>query len=429
MRSGFSGTVFRVTVTIAVCAMLGSPSARADDCPNPITALTSFFGDVGDRLWNWSLVAQIWKLDPKENSALLTPSGGERATSFGALIEPSCFAGLTPVQRRALKARLDAAVTAAVTQALRCQQAIGVPEIATAVSVLRRTRIGCDASKFDDGQSDKIALTTPGSINLNPARIKNYSVGDLAQVLFHEGLHSTPSGNRAWHNDVSSAGRTYGTCRQSQFMDRIYLLEAACFPANSSMMLSPLYSRAPDAFLSCQGACEATFTEVDAGVRDREGPFTATPVAVGQAQAWCGQIRALSARFLAFDDKRNALSAPIDAIRRTLPPPAPGSEATALSDIIGQALLLDPMSEFVENFHSRELVARFRAYRDHFNELGSKACAAHAKDGAWIAFCTAGLAQGLDALQSATALVEGLDASPASQDRLLLSGSRDSVWP
>jgi hypothetical protein len=149
----------------------------------------------------------------------------------------------------------------AAEQAQRCYRRLGFPEVRSAISVLRRTRIDCEDIKG----SAAVATLDPDHLLGTRATVMSgwsftmdhLNVESAASHLIHEAMHWGANNNRRWHND---AERHLGAeCSHSLFLDKVYLIQAACFPDSE---------RGRDFYvgkngLDCPGNCEAALTETD----------------------------------------------------------------------------------------------------------------------------------------------------------------------
>lgn len=109
-----------------------------------------------------------------------------------------------------------------------------------------------------------------GSSPIAPNYTKGYndSNHEGAAILFHESLHFTESDNTQWHHHPRERN-IYG-CSDSLFEDRVYFIEAACFPLTprgrelfiqkkgAAKDPTTLYSAA-----DCSNICKSAFQNVD----------------------------------------------------------------------------------------------------------------------------------------------------------------------
>jgi len=252
--------------------------------------------------------------DPLKDEYLPEAKKGWFRTRMGAVLKPSCvpFAD-----------RIESALTTILTQSWRCQKHIGFQELSSILPMVRRAQIDC--KKMGDSvvathdpehltrNDSRWALATARfdhryEVSLNTIWAADQQV-DIAAPLFHEFLHMLSTSNREWHNE--STARARWGCQSSLFEDRIYLIQAACFPYNfvTTSFYDP-FMKGTYAPYHCTQACESALTEVDTAVIQedarlrktgsipRVGPSdVAIPYAASQAKDTCARIVDLADRF------------------------------------------------------------------------------------------------------------------------------------
>ncbi|MCC7440272.1 MAG: hypothetical protein IT285_01480 [Bdellovibrionales bacterium] len=289
----------------ALLSSLALPAAsRADACPTP--------GSLAD-IERWS-------------RATMTSSGDGTVLSNGTVVDRSCYEGLSQSAAALRLSRLEAAVRFSADQADGCHESFHIADPTNVRPTLARARISC--GHLDGGPE---GFTNYGinhgwcpthqlfgpfrttahydrsyGITLDDAADSTLESGDvtrLASLLFHESLHHY-SNQRSWHNSVSEPGNTRSTnsCSNSVFEDRIYFLQAVCFPmaGMGSRFWDEGFSSAP---ASCAGLCESALTDApDAATLSTVRRFygsravLANPVSTPEARIVCGRIRATRER-------------------------------------------------------------------------------------------------------------------------------------
>jgi hypothetical protein len=232
-------------------------------------------------------------IDRLGDHALRQPEPGDHPIPSGAIIGAECISGPNSARREAILARFDRVLNRAFQQAQRCQQVLNLPNVDSIISILRRTRFLCPpnlpSSVTGMNSMDRFdpSVAPFGTVNrsydrtylirLSISSLMERNEEDVASTLFHEALHSTSSNHRVWHNNALSNHQEVG-CQNSIFLDRIYLMQAACFPSSSRGVMSFYSSRGA---WQCPGVCERAFTEVDADVGMERAPDVLTPGIIG----------------------------------------------------------------------------------------------------------------------------------------------------
>jgi len=215
-------------------AFLGS-NARAECVP---TALAE----------SKAIAAWAKEIDYIGREVVRQPQPGDRVTSFGTVIDGSCFAGLSVKDAEQKLDFISRSIGFALTQSRRCEKAFGLPAYGEVMPHLRRATIYCSkdaespilatANQNDPQDSTKTAGWSQRweIMDFNVNAFIGSSGGGIARAaatLAHEALHWGSNGNRAWHSDALAKKKNWEGCADSVLADRVYLLEAACFPTSS----------------------------------------------------------------------------------------------------------------------------------------------------------------------------------------------------
>ena len=246
------------------------------------------------------------------NSFLRKRSNGDMQTSFGTLIDKSCWQKRSPKEYREWLDRVESAIAHAMTQTKRCEKVLGLPVLSDVIPKIRRMRINCNDFENHTMAADYGVITSPRLAReyelVNWSHDATLESTDwLASNVLHEALHWTASNNRHWHAKASE--KETGKCENSVFADRIYLTTAACFPL--SLRGWSFYTTA----LDCPGVCESAFTESDPNAPDwfrahvtRGGDrIIAKKHSADEAALLCGNIRKNRKRFQSYLDSMKAI--------------------------------------------------------------------------------------------------------------------------
>lgn len=243
--------VFIIGLFTLHTGMASGASKTHCDLPEPnaeIDAVARWAEEVGDVLGNIDMRKRV---------------SGDMETSFGTLIDKSCWMKRSPSEYRKWLDRLESALAHAMVRSKQCENIFHIPELSGVIVKLRRVRISCaELPGAAMGASMGTLLTSPSltrdyELGAWGKHTDNYGLDDLAMAITHESLHWSVN-NRQWHQDVkgSEARKKYG-CQDSLFNDRVYLVAAACFP--ESYTGTWFYNSAWE----CPGVCESAFTEVE----------------------------------------------------------------------------------------------------------------------------------------------------------------------
>lgn len=184
-------------------------------------------------------------------------------TKFGNPIDESCYKGLSKEEWEKRLARMEAGIAHAVTQAQRCWSTLGFGSTTGIIPTLRRTKFNCSSNT-------KVAASASFSGVNAPTYDHSYELNDwgpymdkapmdwVGSTLFHETLHWSVENNRSYHNHTHTRNRS--GCDKSLYEDRVYLLEASCFP--NSDVGQEFYDDKKGA-VNCPGVCEKAMTESD----------------------------------------------------------------------------------------------------------------------------------------------------------------------
>lgn len=190
---------------------------------------------------------------------------GQCFTAFGNPVDDSCYNSIEPKKWALRLKRMEEGIAYAVTQAQRCWSTLGFGSTRGFLSKIRRAKFNCTNSK----SRGLAASASMGGI-FSPTFDHEYTMNDwgaymdnepmetVGSTLFHEALHWTVNNNREWHN-CTDRNRT--GCDKSQFEDRVYLMEAACFP--ESDVGQQLYGK--NGAIKCANVCKNSLTQADKG--------------------------------------------------------------------------------------------------------------------------------------------------------------------
>jgi hypothetical protein len=245
------------------------------------------------------LVDWIKKVDTQSLKSLNDPvKKGDYRSPLGFIIRRSCFSGPRADKKEVIIKRYENMLGFMLQQVSRCYKLLGFPQIESIPSLLRVVELTCAARKGgDDAQSytepfqnfewkpsNKIFGLTGYSanslgrreieINIDEGRDLSAPIENLSSLLLHELLHFTASMNRSWHDTWEQSHQEDG-CENSLFEDRVYFLQAACFPQSGYGLR--LYGKwkktqiengrsswkVKSALLDCEGLCHKALGEVD----------------------------------------------------------------------------------------------------------------------------------------------------------------------
>jgi hypothetical protein len=214
----------------------------------------------------------------------LTVGAEDREIEDGGVIDSSCRSGDLGPRGDEIVEKIRRANEVVMQRLSECGPLMRLWEPQQAMEVLARTRITCsvatntsEAGRMDWSASCDRMLATAysprlvGRFHMNlPVFVGTVKDGkdpsflaasddENASFLFHEAMHVLAANNRSWHNSLDGRG-TRG-CENSQFEDRIYMLQAGCFPQSNY----GLRVRDPELGIrSCPEVCTRALTEVDA---------------------------------------------------------------------------------------------------------------------------------------------------------------------
>jgi len=265
---------------------------------------------------------------------------GEVPSAFGPVVDKSCPHDTILIENGESATRLEIALSYTLKQIAKCYQKFGFRELLDLVSVLRRTKLVCSSPELGKSFSAESVIegkkkwlpthklfgsTTLSTsydhsyeVHLNPSLLASMSNQNLVTALFHESLHSVGVNNRGWHNEA--ANRSATACQSSLLEDRIYFLEAVCFPTSrygrefyfgSSQPLSePSFGEGPVS--KCSKLCKAALTEVDKEARTVLGklagpPMVAVPYKPQEVELVCERVRNYGKRLYYFKSRHDDL--------------------------------------------------------------------------------------------------------------------------
>jgi len=387
-----------------------------------------------DRFAN--LKNQISLFDPLRDDFLRTPSGSDKPTSFGATTAISC-AGK--------EAKINEALAYAFRQLPECNRQIGFEPIAQAVSVLRRARFECANEiqiKGKHGKRSKKARAenhlghleggkwVPNnkdnkySITLSNEMLKEMPIEEIASTLLHEGLHSTASNHRDWHNDPDDRIDNY-SCSSNLFTDRIYFITAACFPMTmngEALYEGHRFSDPPrPAILNCPALCEAVFSEVDAeAIADLPPSLFANPLPAKTTAEYCRRIRFIGARRIEVKETISKLqNAYFRNWGKLLPEDLP--RRMELRDLFADILLYGPDRYFTRGKDPKTSLAAVNAKQSKLKALIGEICVDYGKKGGTLAaFCASGSVRLLSLTNQARLAISSIDPDPKSVGQFVL---------
>lgn len=235
----------RTCLLLPVIFLLLGGVARADaealkSCPTP----GSF-----DELIEWIEKVDTMKLVSKND-----PPGDEDYSSpLGFVVRASCYSGARAKKKDEIIRRFNNVAGYMLQQTSRCYKLLGLPALPSIPSLLRTVEFKCASYA---AETDAKALTEPKQdlywyplhrlfsstsfhansigrhaivVNTDKDRDQTMAVETMASLLLHELAHFTPSNNRSWHDAELGAHKEY-SCDKSLFADRVYFMQAACFP-------------------------------------------------------------------------------------------------------------------------------------------------------------------------------------------------------
>ena len=226
-----------------------------------------------DPNWDISEVSKwISQIDLVSDKYLRKPSAEDTKTEFGTLINSSCFKNVDKLERERRQAKLMQALKFMYQQIYRCAKVLRFPEVLDTIPVARRARISCGVAKNHDAYASFGKTNTANYDRTYEIQDLNYKYFDnefnveyLSSLIFHESLHWLALNNREWHNDAKPLSNN--SCNKSVYHDRVYLLEALCFPRTlRGVVLTGAYGN--QGLIQCPGLCEKAFTEVDKAAVD-----------------------------------------------------------------------------------------------------------------------------------------------------------------
>ncbi|HAR42072.1 MAG TPA: hypothetical protein DCS07_05490 [Bdellovibrionales bacterium] len=277
---------------------------------------------------------------------LRRPQEDDIATTFGAIIDSSCTTGPRELKKPFTVGKIEKALSYAVSQLNNCQRAFGFRELPGIISILRRMVIICQpvqghhdaemraivdhgwspskvlfgryttsaAAEHDyqvslqmDG-SGRVGLIDPANVTSPETMAQQTMV--LGSLLFHEALHALPANNTGWHLEGKAKARSANSCSLDPlFDDRIYFIQAACFPKSLD---GQFYRGQID---NCPNLCESALTGIDANVKRYlaqghsrifsdgiYGPgLIAEPYKIEEAKIVCSKVREYGERKRTFD--------------------------------------------------------------------------------------------------------------------------------
>ncbi|HAZ13405.1 MAG: hypothetical protein A2X86_14725 [Bdellovibrionales bacterium GWA2_49_15] len=213
----------------------------------------------------------------------LTAGPDDIALDNGSVLDQSCFTGELSGRRAELTRILRESVEQAQIRLRQCARNFGLWEPSEASDALDRTRINCfvAGSPLTAGAMDRVNRCSVGDPRFSARAVGRYSlsmavfpetptnpkdqtiftasVDENASFIAHEAMHVLAANNTSWHNDPRTHSST--GCANSIFEDRIYFLQAVCFPDSNygRLMRDPT-----DGILNCPQVCQNALTHVDA---------------------------------------------------------------------------------------------------------------------------------------------------------------------
>ncbi|HXH75564.1 MAG TPA: hypothetical protein VNJ08_11395 [Bacteriovoracaceae bacterium] len=214
----------------------------------------------------WALTRVAQWAEEMDNLGTTAMRSGKTLTKFGNPIDESCFKGLSPENAKKRLARIEAGIGYAMTQAQRCWSNIGFAGTTGIIPKLRRTNINCSETKFAAAAKMGFFHSPTCDHKYELVNWGNYMdtapMRWVGSTLFHEALHWSVANNRSYHNQTHTRNRK--GCDKSLYEDRVYLMEAACFPRSDvgAELYDPSFGAA-----NCPGVCEKGLTEADSAVK------------------------------------------------------------------------------------------------------------------------------------------------------------------
>jgi hypothetical protein len=383
-----------------------------------------------------SFTSWLRSLDRLGDFAMRQPDVGDHTLASGAIVGADCISGVNLPLREELIEKFEGSLSRAFQQIERCQNVLNLPNLSSAVSVLRRTRFSCPTNLPDRFVASNMVVRRCSSlapfgyvsstydrshaINFPSDRILRLPEEEMATYLLHEALHSTASNHRAWHNDIQK--RSEEGCTDSLYLDRVYLTSVACFPRSSR---GSSFFRAAEGAYQCPGLCERTFTEVDPdlGYERATGflstgvigpPLLATPLGRTEASLICNRVRNIRTEYLGLQREREAIWSRFQLLRTSsfLPPASTPDNARFHASVAALFWRADsafsPGADF--DFILRELTSGGRSLR----ETITQACSTSPRLSGWERLCQVDGEPIFSALEQYTAVVRSVQSRHAA---------------
>lgn len=262
----------------------------------------------------------VSEMDPLGNKEIVPPQKNQKATQYGTLIESSCYqrkgrhAGT--YESKVLK-RFHDALGFALGGLVGCRSRFGFEETRQILSALRRTTIRCavpsESSSLAYMSMDHGSQKAKGSASQKGLLFhmtlfrfgnqKSTSVDEtvggqvspefLAATIAHEAMHAVGMDNTEWHNNPVDRGK-FG-CHDSMFEDRIFFMEAVCFP--KGMLGQNLFLKGGS--YSCPEVClSALASHSDQSLTPPPGGLLARTYSRSEAEPYCKKIQEWGDRFI-----------------------------------------------------------------------------------------------------------------------------------
>jgi hypothetical protein len=181
---------------------------------------------------------------------------GLHRTAQGLMVHHTCFKDVDEARKNEMLSRLEQTLSYMSVQTDRCHTLFGdenhlddfkrIPDFLSRTVLRCRPQVGAmaltqayrtKAQEVVDVGGLPLALITVnmdyGNFLANPLYAFDRRGEELASILAHEALHGLSRNYQPWHNHFKTEGKKFEGCADSIFEDRIYLLQAACFPRSS----------------------------------------------------------------------------------------------------------------------------------------------------------------------------------------------------
>ncbi|MBI3542546.1 MAG: hypothetical protein HY075_04650 [Deltaproteobacteria bacterium] len=286
-----------------------------------------------DPAWNLTQLAK-WaeSVDYLAQGAMRVAGKGEYQTRFGSILDTSCLDGLSKAERDRRIGRFENLLAYTLAQTQRCAEVLNLPQAASVVSALRRTRFSCvdviksnpEFGAFEATNYNTGANSSKYEVSALKSAIDKSPFASSASLLFHEALHFGTNNNRCWHGKAQTQAGV--GCADNLYRDRIYFLQGACFP--DTVRGHDIYGGPADPGVAgCPrkpgdpNICYAAMTEVEPGAI----PFgdkllygddaLAIPMKPKAAELFCKNVKGVSVRKKLLESEQAALAASAEKSR------------------------------------------------------------------------------------------------------------------